>query len=70
MLAALGLVVLAWYERSVVVLVVAVVFALVAAVVLPGLGGIVLSAAILLATAFVVVAGPAKWRSRPAAATG
>ncbi|MFF4596510.1 hypothetical protein [Amycolatopsis sp. NPDC001319] len=69
-LATLGLVVLAWYERSVVVLVVAVVFALVAAVVLPGLGGVVLSAAILLATAFAVVAGPAKWRSRPAAATG
>ncbi|MEU4671911.1 hypothetical protein AB0F91_29040 [Amycolatopsis sp. NPDC023774] len=62
--------VLAWYERSAVVLVVAVVFALVAAVVLPGLGGVVPSGAMLLATAFAVVAGPAKWRSRPAAATG
>jgi hypothetical protein len=68
-LAALGLVVLAWYERSLFTLAVTVVFVLVA-VVLPGLAGVVSSAVVLLVAAFAAVAGPAKWRSRPAAATG
>ncbi|WP_328611397.1 hypothetical protein OG943_20495 [Amycolatopsis sp. NBC_00345] len=69
-LAALGLLVLAWHERSVFVLVVSVLFAVLAAVLMPSLAGVVLSGAVLLAAAFAAVAGPAKWRPRPAAGTG
>jgi hypothetical protein len=69
-LAALGLLALAWYERSVFVAVVSVLFAGLAAVLLPTTGGVVLSGAVLLAAAFAAVAGPAKWRPRPAAGTG
>lgn len=66
---AVGLVVLAGYERTLRLLAVGVVF-VAAAVLLPGLAGVVSSAVVLLAVAFVVVAGPAKGRSRPAAAIG
>jgi hypothetical protein len=69
-LAALGLLLLAWYERSVFVAVVSVLFAMLAAVLMPSLAGVVLSGAVLLAAAFAAVAGPAKWRPRPAAGTG
>lgn len=69
-LAALGLLLLAWHERSVFVAVVSVLFAVLAAVLLPSLAGVVLSGAVLLAAAFAAVAGPAKWRPRPAAETG
>jgi hypothetical protein len=47
-----------------------VLFAVLAAVLLPSLAGVVLSGAVLLAAAFAAVAGPAKWRPRPAAETG
>jgi hypothetical protein len=70
LVAALGLLVLAWHEHSVFVLVVSVLFAVLAAVLMPSLAGVVLSGAVLLAAAFVAVAGPAKWRPRPAAETG
>ncbi|WP_329063810.1 hypothetical protein [Amycolatopsis sp. NBC_01480] len=69
-LAALGLLLLAWYERSVFVAVVSVLFAVLAAVLMPSPAGVVLSGAVLLAAAFAAVAGPAKWRPRPAAGTG
>ncbi|MEV6903539.1 hypothetical protein [Amycolatopsis sp. NPDC051372] len=68
-LAAVGLVVLAGYERSLLVLAVTVGFVAVA-VLLPGVAGVVSSAVVLLAAAFLVVAGPVKGRSRPAAANG
>ncbi|MET7992435.1 hypothetical protein ABZU76_16225 [Amycolatopsis sp. NPDC005232] len=68
-LAAVGLVVLAGYERSLLVLAVTVGFVAVA-MLLPGVAGVVSSAVVLLAVAFLVVAGPVKGRSRPAAANG
>lgn len=57
------------YERSLLVLAVTVGFVAVA-MLLPGVAGVVSSAVVLLAVAFLVVAGPVKGRSRPAAANG
>jgi hypothetical protein len=54
-LATLGLVLLAWYERSVPVLVVTAVFVLVAVVLLTDPSGILISAGALLGGAFVAL---------------
>ncbi|MFD9892356.1 hypothetical protein ACFWY9_23695 [Amycolatopsis sp. NPDC059027] len=69
MIATLGLVLLAWFERSVLVLVVTAVFVLAAVVLLPGIAGVLVSAVALLAGAFVALAGPRRGRPEPAADT-
>ncbi|MFE0026808.1 hypothetical protein [Amycolatopsis sp. NPDC059021] len=69
MIATLGLVLLAWFERSVLVLVVTAVFVLAAVVFLPGIAGALVSAVALLAGAFAALAGPRRGRPEPAADT-
>ncbi|GAA4547030.1 hypothetical protein GCM10023192_63020 [Amycolatopsis samaneae] len=59
MITTLALVLLAWFERSALVLVVTAVFVLVAVVFLPGLPGVLVSAVALLAGAFAALVAPA-----------